>query len=80
MEVALQVAEEDVVVMLDVIVEVALREVDDDVLVEEENVGEELVLALVLLVDNEHADKVVMDEVLVLLLVVRGAWGQGTSA
>ena len=42
--------------------------------------GAELVLALVLLVDNEHADKVVMDEVLVLLLVVRGAWGQGTSA
>ena len=37
---------------------------------EEEHVDEELVLALVLLVDDEHVEKEVVDEVLVLLVVL----------
>ena len=37
---------------------------------DEEHVDEELVLALVLLVDDEHVEKEVVDEVLVLLVVL----------
>ena len=41
-----------------------------EALVEEGPVDEELVLALVLLVDDEHVEREVVEEVLVLLLVV----------
>ena len=61
------VDEEGVVTMLDVIVELALLEVDVEVVVEEGHVNEELVLALVLLVDDEHGEKEVVGDVLVLL-------------
>ena len=55
------VDEEGVVTMLDVIVELALLEVDVEVVVEEGHVNEELVLALVLLVDDEHGEKGAVD-------------------
>ena len=66
MKVALDVlvAEEDVIVVLDVVVELVLLEGDNEAPVEEEHVDEELVLALVLLMDGEHVDKEVVDEVL----------------
>lgn len=62
------VDEKDVVIVLDVVVGLALLEVDA---VEKELVDDELVLALVLPVGDEFADKDdVVDEVRVLLLVV----------
>ena len=65
------VDEEDVVTMLDVIVELALLEVDVEALVEEGHVDEELVLALALHVDDEHGEKEVVGEVLASAVVGR---------